>query len=55
VHCSEGNDARSESRGGSRTRILERAVTNSFSRAFVVAAVLGLAALAPILLSRRET
>jgi hypothetical protein len=33
---------------------LDRAVTNSFSRAFLVAAFLGLAALAPILLGRRE-
>ena len=33
---------------------LDRAVTNSFSRAFLVAALLGLAALAPILLGRRE-
>jgi hypothetical protein len=33
---------------------LDRAVTNSFSRAFLAAALLGLAALVPILLSRRE-
>ena len=33
---------------------LDRAVTNSFSRAFLAAAVLGLAALAPIVLRRRE-
>jgi MFS family permease len=33
---------------------LDRAVTNSFSRAFLVAALLGLAALAPIVLGRRE-
>jgi MFS family permease len=33
---------------------LDRAVTNSFSRAFLAAAVLGLAALVPILLGRRE-
>ena len=33
---------------------LDRAVTNSFSRAFLAAAVLGLLALIPILLGRRE-
>jgi MFS family permease len=33
---------------------LDRAVTNSFSRAFLAAAVLGLLALAPIVLGRRE-
>ena len=33
---------------------LDRAVTNSCSRAFLVAALLGLAALVPILFSRRE-
>jgi hypothetical protein len=33
---------------------LDRAVTNSFSRAFVAAALLGLAALVPILHGRRE-
>jgi MFS family permease len=33
---------------------LDRAVTNSFSRAFLAAALLGLAALAPIALSRRQ-
>jgi MFS family permease len=33
---------------------LDRAVTNSFSRAFLAAALLGLAALVPIVLGRRE-
>jgi hypothetical protein len=33
---------------------LDRAVTNSFSRAFLAAAILGLVAIAPILLGRRE-
>jgi MFS family permease len=33
---------------------LDRAVTNSFSRSFLVAALLGLAALVPILLGRRD-
>jgi hypothetical protein len=33
---------------------LDRAVTNSFSRAFLAAAVLGLLALVPILIGRRE-
>jgi hypothetical protein len=33
---------------------LDRAVTHAFSRAFLVAALLGLAALVPILLRRRE-
>jgi MFS family permease len=33
---------------------LDRAVTNSFSRSFLVAALLGLAALLPILLGRRD-
>lgn len=33
---------------------LDRAVTNSFSRAFLAAALIGLAALVPILLGRRE-
>ena len=33
---------------------LDRAVTNSCSRAFLVAALFGLAALVPILFSRRE-
>jgi MFS family permease len=33
---------------------LDRAVTNSFSRSFLVAAILGLLALAPILLGRRD-
>jgi MFS family permease len=33
---------------------LDRAVTNSFSRAFLAAALLGLVALAPIVLGRRE-
>jgi MFS family permease len=33
---------------------LDRAVTNSFSRAFLAAALLGLAALVPILVGRRE-
>jgi hypothetical protein len=33
---------------------LDRAVTHAFSRAFLVAALLGLAALVPILLRRQE-
>jgi hypothetical protein len=33
---------------------LDRAVTNSFSRSFLAAALLGLLALVPILLGRRE-
>jgi hypothetical protein len=33
---------------------LDRAVTNAFSRSFLAAALLGLLALVPILLSRRE-
>jgi hypothetical protein len=33
---------------------LDRAVTNAFSRSFLVAALLGLLALVPIILGRRE-
>jgi hypothetical protein len=33
---------------------LDRAVTNAFSRSFLAAALLGLLALVPILLGRRE-
>ena len=33
---------------------LDRAVTNAFSRSFLVAALLGLCALVPILLSRKD-
>ena len=40
--------------GGSLQDQLDRAATNAFSRSFLAAALLGLAALVPILLDRRD-
>ena len=55
VVSKRGDDRAHDDLASSLQEQLDRAATNAFSRSFLVAALIGLAALVPILLGRRES
>jgi hypothetical protein len=54
IVAERGDDPAYTDLAGSLQDQLDRAATNAFSRSFLAAALLGLAALVPILLDRRD-